>query len=234
MATAGQACTNGSVVAQAVARLPLFQELTAEQLSGIVAAARHVQLTRGELLFQKGDQARGFYVITAGQIKLAFPSARGAEKVVEILGPGQSFGEALMFLDRPYPVFAAAVLDAAVVEIPRHPVTELLMRDPSFARSMLAGLAKRLHSLVQDVEDYTMRSGTQRLIGYLLQKAGDVESGPIEVVLSTSKAVIASRLNLTPETLSRSLHELMDKGLLDVLGKHVTIYDIQRLRRFDS
>jgi CRP-like cAMP-binding protein len=234
MATAGQPCTNGFVVAQAVARLPLFQELTAEQLSAIVAAARHVQLTRGELLFQKGDQARGFYVITAGQIKLAFPSARGAEKVVEILGPGQSFGEALMFLDRPYPVFAAAVLDAAVVEIPRHPVTELLMRDPSFARSMLAGLAKRLHSLVQDVEDYTMRSGTQRLIGYLLQKAGDVESGPIEVVLSTSKAVIASRLNLTPETLSRSLHELMAKVLLDVHGKHVTIHDIQRLRSFDS
>jgi CRP/FNR family transcriptional regulator, dissimilatory nitrate respiration regulator len=234
MATAGQPCTNGFVVAQAVARLPLFQELTAEQLSGIVAAARHVQLTRGELLFQKGDQARGFYVITAGQIKLAFPSASGAEKVVEILGPGQSFGEALMFLDRPYPVFAAAVLDATVIEIPQHPVTELLMRDPSFARSMLAGLAKRLHSLVQDVEDYTMRSGTQRLIGYLLQKAGDVESGPIEVVLSTSKAVIASRLNLTPETLSRSLHELMDKGLLDVHGKHVTVYDIQRLRIFDS
>jgi CRP-like cAMP-binding protein len=223
----------GPASAQIVGRLALFQELTADQAHGIIAEARERHLSKGELLFQKGDRARGFFVIVAGQIKLAFPSVHGSEKVVEILGPGQSFGEALMFMDRPYPVFAEAVIDSVLVEVPSQPVIELLRKDPAFAQAMLAGLAKRLHSLVQDVESYTMRSSAQRLIGYLLQQAADVDSGSVEVTLPTSKAVIASRLNLTPETLSRVLHELGEHGLLEVHGRSIRIADVQMLRTFD-
>jgi len=223
----------GPASAQIVGRLALFQELTADQARGIVAEARERHLSKGELLFQKGDRARGFFVIVSGQIKLAFPSVHGSEKVVEILGPGQSFGEALMFMDRPYPVFAEAVIDSLLVEVPSQPVIDLLRKDPAFAQAMLAGLAKRLHSLVQDVESYTMRSSAQRLIGYLLQQAADVDSGSVEVTLPTSKAVIASRLNLTPETLSRVLHELSEHGLLEVHGRSIRIADVQMLRTFD-
>jgi CRP-like cAMP-binding protein len=184
------------------------------------------------MLFQKGDRPAGFFVIVTGQIKLAFPSAHGAEKVVEILGPGQTFGEALMFMDRPYPVFAEAVAEAVLLEIPSPPIYELLARDPAFVRAMLAGLAKRLHGLIQDVEDYSTRSGTERLIGYLLRQADDVGAGPVEVVLPSAKSLIASRLNLTPETLSRVLHDLAARGLVEVRGKQVRIHDLARLAEF--
>jgi len=219
---------------QVLRGLALFQELTDEQLRRIAAATQHVSLSRGAMLFQKGDRATGFYVVVSGQIKLAFPSVQGAEKVVEILGPGQSFGEALIFMDRPYPVFSEAVVDATVLAIPQATVTELLSCDPGFARAMLAGLARRLHSLVQDVEDYTMRSSAQRLIGYLLRHAEDVESGPVEVLLPATKAVIASRLNLTPETLSRIFHELAGAALLEVQGRRIAIHDVARLRSFEG
>ena len=224
----------GPASAQIVSRLALFHEVAPDHARGIIAEARERHLKKGELLFQKGDRARGFFVIVSGQVKLAFPSVHGSEKVVEILGPGQSFGEALMFMDRPYPVTAEAVVDSVLVEVPSQPVLDLLRRDPTFAQAMLAGLAKRLHSLVQDVESYTMRSSAQRLIGYLLQQAGDVESGSVEVTLPTSKAVIASRLNLTPETLSRVLHELGEQRLLEVHGRSIRIADVQMLRTFDQ
>jgi CRP-like cAMP-binding protein len=216
-------------------RLPLFQELAPEQLAPIAAATREKRLGKGEMLFQKGDAPRGFYVVVFGQLKLAFPSSQGNEKVVEILGPRQSFGEAVMFMDRPYPVFAESLGDTLVLHVARNAVFDLLATDPSFARRLLAGLSMRLHSLVSDVESYSLRSSVQRVIGYLLQQCPhDGEgSGSVDIALPTSKQVIASRLNLTPETLSRIFHDLSEAGLIDVHGKQITIHDLRRLKEFD-
>jgi len=220
-----------------LARLPLFQELTADQIAHIAAEAREKRLAKGEMLFQKGDPSRGFYVIVFGQLKLAFPSSSGNEKVVDILGPKQSFGEAVMFMDRPYPVFAEAISDTLLLHVAKDTVFELLQSDPSFARHMLAGLSMRLHSLVQDVESYSLRSSAQRVIGYLLQHCpnegnGNCE-GSIDITLPTSKQIIASRLNLTPETLSRIFHDLAEARLITVQGKQITINDLKRLREYD-
>jgi CRP-like cAMP-binding protein len=222
-------------IAPLLARLPLFQELTPEQLAEVVTTCRERRLSKGEMLFQKGDMAKGFYMVVFGQMKLAFPSAQGNEKVVEIVGPRQSFGEAVMFMDRPYPVFAEALLDSLLLHIPSVSVFELLTRDPLFARRLLAGLSMRLHALVQDVESYSQRSSAQRVIGYLLQHCpqGEKSEGALEISLPTTKNVIASRLNLTPETLSRIFHDLSEHKLISVQGKQITIHDMRRLREFD-
>ncbi|MEW6164114.1 MAG: Crp/Fnr family transcriptional regulator [Pseudomonadota bacterium] len=220
-----------------LARLPLFQELTPDQIAQIAAQTREKRLAKGEMLFQKGDPCRGFYVIVFGQLKLAFPSSSGNEKVVDILGPKQSFGEAVMFMDRPYPVFAEAIADTLLLHVAKDAVFDLLSGDPLFARHMLAGLSMRLHSLVQDVESYSLRSSAQRVIGYLLQHCPNEGSGKcegsIEITLPTSKQIIASRLNLTPETLSRIFHDLAEAKLIGVQGKQITINDIKRLREYD-
>ncbi|MCK9389267.1 MAG: Crp/Fnr family transcriptional regulator [Sulfuritalea sp.] len=221
-------------ISQILSHLPLFQQLAPAQLAALETACRQRRLSKGEMLFQKGDPAKGFFVIVFGQIKLAFPSAQGNEKVVEILGPNMSFAEAVMFMDRPYPVFAEALADSLLLHIGSAAVFELLERDPTFARRMLAGLSMRLHSLVQDVESYSLRSSAQRVVGYLLQHCSQTESGDsFDILLPTSKQVIASRLNLTPETLSRIFHDLSVNGLIGISGKKITINNVKRLREFD-
>lgn len=142
-----------------------------------------------------------------------------------------------MFMDQPYPVFAEAISDAMLLHVARDAVFDLLGSDTSFARRMLAGLSIRLHSLVQDVESYSLRSSMQRVIGYLLQHCpseGEDECvGSIEFTLPTSKQIIASRLNLTPETLSRIFHDLVAAKMIGIQGKQVTIPDLKRLREYD-
>lgn len=222
-------------IPQILSRLPLFQELAPEQIAALEPACRERRLAKGEMLFQKGDLPKGFYVVVFGQIKLAFPSSQGNEKVMQIVGPRQSFGEAIMFLNRPCPVFAEGLVDSLLLHIGSGPVFALLESDPLFARRMLAGLSMRLHSLVQDVETYSLRSSAQRVVGYLLQQCpqeGACE-GSFDISLPTSKQVIASRLNLTPETLSRIFHDLAVNGLIGVSGKQITIKDVKRLREFD-
>ena len=226
-------------VTQILARLPLFVELAPEQISHITQNTREKRLQKGEILFHKGDLPRGFYLLVYGQMKLAFPSSQGNEKVINILGPHQSFGEAAMFMDRPYPVFAEALADTLLLHIARNAVIDLLEQDTSFARRMLAGLSMRLHALVQDVESYSLRSTTQRVIGFLLQHGQEendsdaVANQEITISLPTSKQVIASRLSLTPETLSRVFHELTNSGLITVQGKQITIHNMRRLRQFE-
>ena len=96
---------------------------------------------------------------------------------------------------------------------------------------MLAGLSRRLHGLIADVESYSLQSGTQRVIGYLLRQDEEQASAaaPYSVTLPTSKAIVASRLNLTPEHFSRILHDLTEAGLIAVEGREVLIKDVAEI-----
>ncbi|WP_454457129.1 Crp/Fnr family transcriptional regulator [Thauera phenylacetica] len=213
-------------------RIPLFSELSEADIQLVARYTRERQVARGEVLFQRGDLPHGFYFVVSGQVKLAFSSSQGTEKVVEIIGPMQSFGEAVMFMNHPYPVFAEALSETVLVHVGQAVVSELIDQDSTFARKLLAGMAIRLHGLIQDVETYSLRSSTQRVIGYLLQVADN--DAPCEIALPTSKQVIASRLNLTPETLSRIFHDLSNAGLITVQGKRVSLHDPVRLSRYNA
>ncbi|MHB1173837.1 MAG: Crp/Fnr family transcriptional regulator [Sulfuriferula sp.] len=193
-----------------------------------------LKAARGEILFHSGDASNGFFVVVHGQIKLAFTSPHGMEKVVNLMGPGDSFGEAVMFLDKPYLVFAQALADSLLIHVGKEAVLDQIERNPGLSRKMLAGLSMRLHTLVRDVEAYSLRSGVQRVIGYLLQNDQDPSSkgDAFRFRFPASKLIIASRLNISPETLSRILHDLSAAGLIRVEGKQVAVLDIERLRAY--
>lgn len=217
-----------------LANLPLFKEMSPDEIERIAQCTRETHALRGEMVFQRGDPSHGFYMVVHGQLKLAFSSPQGVEKVVHLVSPGKTFGEAVMFMGMPYPVYAQALTDSLLLHISRTAVFEGIERDPIFCRKMLAGLSGRLHSLIGDVEGYSLRSCTQRVVGYLLQHDWDhADDGKdLHVNLPVSKAVIASRLNLSPETFSRVLHELSDAGLITVKGKNVAILDMKKLRDY--
>ena len=221
-------------IGRVLANLPLFQQLNKSEIVSLAAGTREVGLNKGQILFQKGSLLDGFYVVVHGQIKLAFSSPQGHEKVVSIVGPGQSFGEAVMFMERPCPVFTQALEDTRLLYIAKQGIFAAIEHDSAFARRMLAGLSMRLHGLIRDVEDYSLHTSTQRVIGFLLQLAGTPASGPVAFELPASKHVIASRLNLTPETLSRILHSLSESGQIAVKGRRITVLDMARLRQFDD
>jgi CRP-like cAMP-binding protein len=219
----------------ALAAMPIFSNVGPESLSAIAAGTEVIRLRKGEVLFRQGDIPTGIYMVVDGQIKLAFAATRGAEKVISLRGARESFGEAVMFAEKPYPVYAQALADTRLLRIRGEPLFELLARDPGIARRMLVGLSMRLHALVLDVEAYSLRSSAERLIGFLLQSVGtgeDVGEGRAEIDLPASKLIIASRLNVTPETLSRVQHDLVEAGLVAVQGRHIVIHDVRRLREY--
>lgn len=211
-----------------LARVALFDQLDPQELAKVAAGTGEQHARRGEAIFHRGEPCNGFHIMVYGQVKLVVVSPAGAEKVVRLLGPGESFGEALLFLDKPYIVSAVALADSMLLTVDKSVLFAELDSQPQLARKMIAGLSKRLHAFVSDVKSYSLHSGTQRVIGYLLQ-AREAAGGE-DVRLEVGKNVIASRLNLTPEHFSRILHDLTAKGLIQVNGRNIAILDEEGVR----
>ena len=214
--------------------LPLFTDLDAEELARIGAGSTLRRYTRGDMVFRIGEPCEGFHVVVTGQVKLSVLSAVGQEKVIELVGPGNTFGEALMFSGRPYVVGVQVLADSTLLAVSKQTVFAEIERDPRFAMRMLAGMSRRLHGLIHDVQNYTLHSGMQRIIGYLLRDSdeGHPPDAPMVVSLPASKATIASRLSITPEYFSRVLHELESAGLVQIDKRELRIPDPQQLSRY--
>lgn len=238
-----------------LAVLPLFQEMNVQELERLAAGCCLRRLGRGDDVFRVGEPCEAFHVTVMGQVKLFALSPSGQEKVIELVGPGNSFAEALMFTDKPYIINAQALTDSLVLSVGKAAVLAEIERDSRFAMRMLAGISRRLHGLVHDVQAYALHSGTQRVIGYLLRDVSEEpeDSAPmplgeplgsplpcdsaetharaLRVCLPVSKATIASRLSITPEYFSRVLHDLESEGLIQIDKREILIPDTGRLAR---
>ncbi|MCP5264002.1 MAG: Crp/Fnr family transcriptional regulator [Rhodoferax sp.] len=215
--------------------LPLFNDLSPQELRHVADGSTLRRLSRGDLVFRVGEPCNEFHVVVTGQVKLFVLSPSGQEKVVELISDGQSFAEAIMFTDRPYFLSAQALADSLMLVVSKRAVIDEIARDHRFALRMLGGLSRRLHGLVHDVEAYALHSGLQRVIGYLLrdQDVDECEAGAMRTVsLPVSKATIASRLSLTPEYFSRVLHELESQGLIEIDRRNIRIPDSRRLSNY--
>lgn len=215
--------------------LPLFNEMSPAELQRMADGSQLRRFTRGEMVFRVGQPCAEFHVTVMGQIKLYAISIAGQEKVIELVGPGNSFAEALMFTGRPYIINAQALTDSMLLTVSKAAVLAEIDHDPRFALRMLAGISRRLHGLVHDVEAYALHSGLQRVIGYLLrdvEAANGTGRSALTVSLPVSKATIASRLSLTPEYFSRVLHELESAGLIEIDKRDIRILDSKRLAAY--
>ncbi len=186
-----------------------------------------------ELVRRQGDTPTGLYLVVHGQVKLVFTSPKGDEKIVELMGPGRTFGEALVFVTRPYPVRAQALTESLLLFVEKAALFDELQRDNNFGARIIAGLSRRIHGLMADLEAHSMHNGTQRFIGFLLRDhETNVTNGPVEIHLQVTKSAIASRLNLSQEHLSRILHDLSERQLIHVQGRDISVPDVERLRDF--
>jgi len=217
-------------IEQFLAKVPLFAGLDRDELARLANGAVQFEAPRGSSIFRRGEPCTGIHVVVYGQVKLSLHSSNGAEKVVELLGPGQSLGEPFLFLDEPHRVTAEALVESKLVHIPKAKVLAELEHHVGFARRIITNLSRRLDHFISDLESVSLRSGTERVIGYLLTNAQSRSLDGAAVTLPAAKGIIASHLNLTQEHFSRILHELSAAGLIGVDGRDISIPDVDRLR----
>jgi len=208
----------------------LFAGLSPAQLKRVLAASSVDDAEAGEVLFDRGQPARHFYVVVEGQVNLTLYSKSGDEKIVDILGPGQSFAEAVMFMSGPvYPVSAVAAMKSRIARFSSQEYIAILRDSPETCLRMLGHLSQRLHMRIREIEYLTLESATHRLVRMLDSRLPEDSDGEAEIILQESRQEIASRLSMKPETLSRILRALSDRGAIVIEGRAVRVPDRRRL-----
>ncbi|WP_028315264.1 Crp/Fnr family transcriptional regulator [Desulfatibacillum aliphaticivorans] len=215
-------------VFEIISHIPFFAGLDEDQLKLVRNMAAEVSFKKGQFIFYDGDQAEGFYAALDGQVKIYKISPEGKEQIFHVFGPGEPFGEVPVFSGDSYPANAQALIKTRCLYFSRKGIVELINQSPAIAMNMLAVLARRLREFTVQVENLSLKEVDGRVAGYILHMATE-QNSPDLVVLHISKAHLASLLGTIPETLSRSLGRLKDRGLIQVDKREIQIIDRQGL-----
>ena len=213
--------------------IPIFSELSIEQLRSISSFSKVKKFGKGERIFNEGDFYLGFYILLKGTIKVSRILNNGKEAVVHIIKPLNTFADIPLFEGGNYPVTAEAIEESLALFIPKEKFLELIKEEPEISLKMLAGFAKRLTSLINQLEDISSKEVINRLAKYLLkevQNAGTDEQPEPIIKLSVPKSVIASYLGTITETLSRSFRKLENEEIIRMAGKKIFVRDLKRLK----
>jgi CRP-like cAMP-binding protein len=203
----------------------LFRDLEQRYLESIARGGWTVERRRASRILGRGDHLEGLYTVFEGRLKLYMLSCSGDERVLRILGPGDTFGEAIMFNGIPSPVFVESLSPVRLGYFPRQTITRALNSNPQFTAAMLRSMSMIMTQLIADLESCCLQSAVQRTVNYLLRAADAGPAPHVEVQLPAAKAVVASTLNISAETFSRELHRLKDRGLIEINRRTIYLRD---------
>ncbi len=200
------------------ARISIFQSLAAEEQRQLVQAAGHRHVTAGTMVFREGDPADRILVIHRGKVKLNHYSAEGKEYVLDIIGPGDIYGEQRLFSGQRQQVNAIALEAASFCEIHKRDIEALIMKDPTVGIRMLEELGAKYSRVSRLHEILSLNDAKGRLAGFLLHLSGEAGGKVIRI----DRETISATINLRAETISRKLNDMEREGLLSIEG-HKTI-----------
>ena len=226
-----------SMSTELLKRCPLFAGLKEEDLKKIRALASVKQVRKKGILFGQGEEARGFYVVLSGRIKLYKISPEGKEQILHVVSSPDAFAEAALFVEGNYPAFAEALSDSQLLFFPKRNFVQLIERNPQLSINMIVSLSQYLRKFASLIEELSLKEVSSRIAKYLLDlsfKSTKEGKGTNEVELDLSKSQLASKLGTISETLSRTLAKMRAKGIIDVKKNRILILNRESLEELAS
>jgi CRP-like cAMP-binding protein len=198
-------------VAEVLDQCSLFRRIQPEGFVRLVSIARLVQFEKDQTVFREKEECPGVYVVGSGLVRVYKSALNGKEHVLHMVGPGNAFAEIAAIAGFRCPASAQAVAPSVCALLPGDAFRRLLDERHELCKEMLIGLTLWVRQLVELLEDVVLRDAIGRLARFLLDAPTD-RNGLVE--LPALKRHVASHLNLTSETLSRTLRRLIDAGLI--------------------
>ncbi len=212
-----------------VAKLALFRGVAAADLAALTRQCSVAQARPGEVAARRGFRLPGVFAVASGTVKLSLRGGEHGERVVRLVSAGETFGEATALLGKPSRYEARALTETRLVIIPTAPIAALIESDARFARSVVMSIAARELELAAELEAATVLGGAERLAAYLKSLCDGAGEAAKTVQLPVSKTVVAARLGIKKETLSRLLRQLTTEGLIQVSNREISILNRERL-----
>ena len=205
-----------------ISSFPLFRNLEGPTMNMMENILIRREFARGEQIFSEGLECKGFYIIVKGRVKVYKLSSEGKEQILHIVGPKELLGAVSAFSGSPYPAHADALEKTNAFFFPRKDFLSLIKKEPSVAMNMMANLAMRLQHFTRMIDDLSLKEVPARLAAYLLYLCTKTGCGDT-IEIDISKGQLASLLGTIPETLSRILRRMNEKGILEVKGRRIRL-----------
>jgi CRP/FNR family transcriptional regulator len=218
-----------SALREFIANIQLWRGLPEDQLDALAQIAIAKTYRKGEVIFQEGDEGRGFFVVKFGRVKVFKLSTDGKEQILHFFGDGEHFAEVPVFDGQCFPASAAAVEKSELLFFPRTAFLALLEQHPTLAIAMLAVSARHLRRMAQIIENLSFKEVPGRLAVYLLYLSERNGKGE-EVELDMTKTQLAAFLGTIPETLSRVFAKMSQDGLIAIDGSRIKLLNRERLK----
>jgi CRP/FNR family transcriptional activator FtrB len=214
---------------QQLRALPLFSEMSLENLERLLDAALLQQFPAGVVLIHEGAQADFLHVLIDGLAEI-YTEQDGGEWGIALINPVSTFILAAIVSDQPYLNSARTLVESRVLLIPAKRVREIFDQDVAFARMVAKELALAYRGSVKKLKGYMARSSVERLANWILAEAQkDIHQG--NVVIPFDRGTLASHIGTTRENLSRNLAYLTDHGVR-IRGREIVIDDKDQLAVF--
>ncbi len=218
-------------------KCPLFAGLKEDDLKKIRGLGSVKQVRKKEILFGQGEEAKGFYVVLSGKIKLYKISPEGKEQILHVVSSPDAFAEAALFVEGNYPAFAEALSDSQLLFFPKRNFIQLIEKNPQLSINMIVSLSQYLRKFAFLIEELSLKEVSSRIAKYLLDlsfKSTQEGKSANEVELDVSKSQLAARLGTISETLSRTLAKMKTKGIIDVKKNRIRIINRESLEELAS
>lgn len=228
--TASRALARDESLASLLASMPILVGLAPRSIARLAAAARLQKYGRRSPVFDRGSEPTGLFFVVSGGVKLVAMGADNRSRVVELFERGRMFGEIGVFTGKRYRTWTEAIELTTLIHVDASAVLATVNGDHELTRRMLASVTARMQRLIDSIGVASPATADVRVAAYLLELAGDTSTAEApSLTLPASKGTIASLLNLSQESLSRTLRRLMDAGVLRVTGRRIRICDRDKL-----
>lgn len=214
-----------------VKTLPLIASAEAHNIHELLKGAFLQRFPAHVELIREGEPPDFLHIIVEGQVEL-FSRYRDRETTVAVLGPGSSFILAAVVLDKPYLKSARVLSSARILMISSEVIRTIFGSDAGFARALTRELAEAYRGVLKELKNQKLRSSLERTAAWLVRF--NSEHGNInQFDLPFDKKVLAGRLGMAPEVLSRTFVTLQQYGVR-VAGRRIHIFDIASLTKLAS
>jgi CRP/FNR family transcriptional regulator, cyclic AMP receptor protein len=204
-----------------------------DELTRLALTMARRRFRRNEVIFHEGDPGDSLHVVVEGRIKITRESADGAEAIVVILIPGESFGELVMLDGAPRSATATAMEPTETMTMSRATFVELVESGSPFRARLLAGIAQRIRRLTDQLAEVHFLDLAGRLALQLSRLAETSSPGAtkdIELATSLTQSDLAAMVGGTRQRVNQIIGDFTDEGLLDYEGGRIVVRDLERLR----
>lgn len=220
---------NAAEIKRYLTGISLFEHADERTLDELSSSVQTINMPANHVLFQQGDLVTDMYAVVKGRLKIYMLSCSGKQRVVRLVGEGDSFGEVMVINDTPSPVYAESLTRCELLVLPKQQMDQLLSQRLDISRGMVKGLSRIAQELLADLQACCLQNAVQRIAQYLCTLSNLCEDKQ-SFSLPASKATVASLLNLTPESFSRGLNQLSSAGYITINKKRITVFDPDKLK----